>query len=161
MLWFQDDRRGFWLGLLGLQGTFTKKFSQRKKTIPQKRLVFISRLVVLCLVIAALVFGTLAKEYVFWLVLFAWGGLGAAFGPTLLLSLFWKRTTKAGVISGFVLGTTVTIVWNQIEALNTFIYYLVPAFFCSLFLTIIVSLFTSAPAQTGAELESIRAKYKR
>jgi Na+/proline symporter len=117
--------------------------------------------VVFSLVIAALVFGALAKEYVFWLVLFAWGGLGASFGPTLILSLFWKRTTKAGVIAGFVSGTAVTIVWHQVEVLNNFLYHLVPAFFISLILTIIVSLLTSAPLEAEAELESIRAKYKR
>jgi SSS family solute:Na+ symporter len=133
----------------------------KDKIISQKKLVFISRLVVFCLVIGALVFGALAKEYVFWLVLFAWGGLGASFGPTLLLSLFWKRTSKAGVIAGFVSGTTITIVWNLIEALDNYIYHLVPAFFLSLSITIIVSLNTAAPVQAEEELESIRAKYKR
>jgi Na+/proline symporter len=117
--------------------------------------------VVFFLVIGALVFGALAKEYVFWLVLFAWGGLGASFGPTLLLSLFWKRTSKAGVIAGFVSGTTITILWNLIETLDNYMYHLVPAFVLSLFITVIVSLVTSAPVQAEEELESIRAKYKR
>ena len=145
----------------GITRDIYQKIIAKDKTIPQKRLVFISRVAVLCLVIAALVFGALAKEYVFWLVLFAWGGLGASFGPTLLLSLFWKRTSKAGVIAGFVSGTTITILWNQLEALNNLIYHLVPAFFFSLFFTIIVSLFTSAPVQAAEELDSIRAKYKK
>jgi sodium/proline symporter len=145
----------------GITRDIYQKIFAKDKIIPQKRLVLISRIVVLSLVTAALVFGALAKEYVFWLVLFAWGGLGASFGPTLLLSLFWKRTTKAGVIAGFVSGTAVTIVWNQVEVLNNFLYHLVPAFFVSLFLTIIVSLITSAPPQAEAELESIRAKYRR
>jgi SSS family solute:Na+ symporter len=145
----------------GITRDIYQKIIAKDKTISQKRLVFISRVVVLGLVIAALIFGALAKEYVFWLVLFAWGGLGASFGPTLLLSLFWKRTTKVGVIAGFVSGTSITIIWNQVEALNNFIYHLVPAFFISLFLTILVSLLTSAPNQAEAELESIRAKYRR
>jgi len=79
---------------------------------------------------------------VFWLVLFAWGGLGASFGPILLLSLFWKKITKAGVIAGFVWG------------------HLVPPFFISLFLTICVSFWTSTVVQRKSEFESIRAKYK-
>jgi sodium/proline symporter len=145
----------------GITRDIYQKIITKDRTISQKRLVSISRFTVLSLVIAALVFGILAKEYVFWLVLFAWGGLGASFGPTLLLSLFWKRTTKAGVISGFISGTAVTIVWNQIAVLNNIIYHLVPAFFTSLFLTIFVSLLTSAPPQAEAELEFIRAKYKR
>lgn len=144
----------------GITRDIYQKIFVKNKSIPQKRLVLISRLVVLCLVIAALVFGAFAREYVFWLVLFAWGGLGASFGPTLLLSLFWKKTTKAGVIAGFISGTTITVVWSQIEALDNFLYHLVPAFFMSFFLTIIVSLFTSAPGQAEAELDSIKAKYR-
>jgi sodium/proline symporter len=145
----------------GIARDIYQKIFARDKTIPQRKLVLISRVVVLSLVIAALIFGALAKEYVFWLVLFAWGGLGASFGPTLILSLFWRKTTKAGVIAGFVSGTVVTIVWNQVEVLDSFLYHLVPAFFVSFLLTVIVSLMTSAPAQAEAELESIKAKYKR
>ena len=66
-------------------------------------------LVVILLVVAALVFGVLAEDLVFWLVLFAWAGLGAAIGPTSILALFWRRTTHAGVIAGLVTGTAVTI----------------------------------------------------
>jgi SSS family solute:Na+ symporter len=145
----------------GITRDVYQKVFAKNKNIPQRRLVLISRIVVLGLVIGALVFGAIAKEYVFWLVLFAWGGLGASFGPTLLLSLFWKRTTKAGVIAGFVSGTTITIVWNQIAALNDRLYHLVPAFFVSLFLTIVVSLITQAPEQAEEELASIRAKYRQ
>jgi len=145
----------------GIARDIYQKIIAKDKTIPQKKLVFISRIVVLGLVIAALVFGALAKQYVFWLVLFAWGGLGASFGPTLLLSLFWRRATKAGIVAGLVSGTTVTIVWNQVAVLKERIYELVPAFFISLFLTIIVSLLTSAPKEAEAELKSIAAKYRR
>jgi len=145
----------------GIARDIYQKIIAKDKTIPQKKLVFVSRIVVLGLVIAALVFGALAKKYVFWLVLFAWGGLGASFGPTLLLSLFWRRTTKAGIVAGLISGTTVTIVWNQVAVLKERIYELVPAFFISLFLTIIVSLLTSAPKEAEAELKSIAAKYRR
>jgi SSS family solute:Na+ symporter len=145
----------------GVTRDIYQKIFAKDRTIPQKRLVLISRVVVLGLVIGALIFGALAKEYVFWLVLFAWGGLGASFGPTLLLSLFWKKTTKEGVIAGFVSGTAITIVWNLIQTLDDFIYHLVPAFFTSLLLTVIVSLFTSAPDQAKEELDAIRAKYRK
>lgn len=108
---------------------------------------------------AALFIGAIAKQYVFWLVLFAWGGLGASFGPPLLLSLFWKRVTKAGVLAGFVSGTTVTIIWNQVSYLKDLIYELVPAFIVSAFLTILISLFTSPPEEAAEELRQIRPKY--
>ncbi len=144
----------------GIARDIFHKIIAKDKTVPEKKLVFISRIAVLSLVIAALVFGVLAKKFVFWLVLFAWGGLGASFGPTLLLSLFWRRTTKAGVIVGLVSGTAVTIVWNQVAFLKGFMYELVPAFFVSFLLTFFVSLLTSAPIEAEAELNSIAAKYR-
>jgi Na+/proline symporter len=72
----------------------------------------------------------------------AWGGLGAAFGPPLLLSLFWHRTNKYGVAAGFISGMLTVILWNQIDLLKDMIYELVPAFFISTLLTILVSLST-------------------
>ena len=112
------------------------------------------------LVIAALVFGLLAQKLVFWLVLFAWGGLGASFGPPLLLALYWKRTTKAGVAAGFISGTAVTIVWYLVPFLKAIIYELVPAFFVSSLLTIVISLLTAPPREAEEELRSIAAKYR-
>lgn len=136
-----------------------QKILARGRSISQKKLVRMSRVVVLCLVAAALLLGAVAKQYVFWLVLFAWGGLGASFGPPLLLSLFWKRVTKTGVAAGFVSGTAVTIIWNQVEALKSLIYELVPAFFVSTVLTILISLFTSAPKEAEEELLKIKPRY--
>ena len=138
-----------------------QKIIAKGKSISQKRLVSLSRIVILFLVIAALIFGAVARELVFWLVLFAWGGLGASFGPPLLLALFWKRTTKAGVIAGLVSGTIVTIIWNQVSVLKDFIYELVPAFIISTFLTVFISLLTSPPPEAESELKQIAAKYKK
>lgn len=137
-----------------------QKILARGKSIAQKRLVFMSRCVVLCLVVAALFIGAIAKQYVFWLVLFAWGGPGASFGPPLLLSLFWKRTTKAGVVAGLVSGTAVTIIWNQVSLLKNIIYELVPAFVVSLFLTILISFLTAPPKEAEEELRLIKPKYR-
>ncbi len=138
-----------------------QKIAAKGKTIDQKRLVFLSRLVVLILVIAALIFGLTAEKLVFWLVLFAWGGLGASFGPPLLLALYWKKTTKAGVAAGFISGTAVTIVWSLVSALQNALYHLVPAFFVSAILTITISLLTKPPEGAERELKSISAKYSR
>ncbi len=137
-----------------------QKILAKGKSIAQKKLVLFSRIVVLCLVAASLVIGAIAKQYVFWLVLFAWAGLGASFGPPLLLSLFWKRTTKAGVIAGLVSGTGVTIIWNQISLLKSIVYELVPAFFVSTFLTILISFLSAPPKEAEEELRSIRPKYR-
>lgn len=115
------------------------------RELSQKKLVLYSRLVVFILVVLALAFGLLAKELVFWLVLFAWAGLGAALGPTSILALYWKGTTKAGIFAGLLTGTTVTIVWYYIPVLKDSLYELIPAFFLSLLATWLVSLYTQKP----------------
>lgn len=115
------------------------------REIPQKTLVLYSRIVVLLLVGAALLFGIFAREYVFWLVLFAWAGLGASIGPTSVLALYWKGTTRAGIFAGLFTGTAVTIIWYYIPALKENLYELIPAFFLSLFVTWLVSLYTRKP----------------
>jgi SSS family solute:Na+ symporter len=145
----------------GIVRDIYQKILAKAKSVSQKKLVFLSRIVVLALVVASLVFGIVAQKLVFWLVLFAWGGLGASFGPPLLLALFWKRTTKAGAASGFISGTAVTIIWNQVAALKSIIYELVPAFIVSAILTVFVSLITQPPEESEEEIRKISAKYRQ
>ncbi|MDX1618757.1 MAG: sodium/proline symporter [Balneolaceae bacterium] len=118
---------------------------KKGESLPQKKLVLYSRIVVLLLVAIALLFGLLAQELVFWLVLFAWAGLGASIGPTSILALYWKGTTRAGVFAGLLTGTAVTIIWYYIPMLKNNLYELVPAFLLSLLATWAVSLFTRKP----------------
>ncbi|WP_138430902.1 sodium/proline symporter [Fodinibius saliphilus] len=118
---------------------------KKGKDIPQKKLVLYSRIIVVLLVGIALIFSLLAKELVFWLVLFAWAGLGAAIGPTSILALYWKGTTKAGVFAGLFTGTSVTVVWYYIPVLKNNLYELIPAFALSLLATWAVSRFTPKP----------------
>jgi len=122
-----------------------EKTLHRGETIPQKRLVLYSRLIIVILVAIALVFGMLAEDLVFWLVLFAWAGLGAAIGPTSILALFWRRTTRAGVIAGLLTGTAVTIIWKMNPYLSSLIYELIPAFGAALLATVIGSYLTQPP----------------
>ncbi len=124
-----------------------EKVLRRGETVPQARLVLYSRIVVVGLVAVSLVLGLLAQQLVFWLVLFAWAGLGAALGPTSLLALFWRRTTATGVAAGLVTGTTLTFVWERTPALNGLLYELIPAFGAALLITITVSLLTEPPEE--------------
>lgn len=68
---------------------------------------------------------------VFWFVLFAWSGLGAAFGPLLLLGLTTERVTRWGALAGVVTGFGVTVAWKLTGLSDRLIYELVPAFFLS------------------------------
>jgi SSS family solute:Na+ symporter/sodium/proline symporter len=77
---------------------------------------------------------------VFWLVLFAWGGLGAAIGPAVILGLFWRRTTASGVVAGMITGAIVTIVWRLWLKDPTGLYELIPGFVAATIAVIVASL---------------------
>jgi sodium/proline symporter len=127
----------------------------RRRPLPRRAAVIYSRLVVMALVAAALALGWVADELVFWLVLFAWAGLGAALGPTSILALFWSRTTAPGVFAGLVAGTVTTFVWYFTPALKGALYELIPAFGVALVATVAVSLLTRPPADVAAMMRAM------
>ena len=77
----------------------------------------------------------------------AWAGLGAAFGPGMVLSLWWRRTTKWGVFWGMVVGSATTVIWHNVPVLKDFVYELVPAFIFAAIAVVVGSLLTSPPAE--------------
>ncbi|SDI83550.1 sodium/proline symporter [Pseudobutyrivibrio sp. 49] len=97
---------------------------------------------------------------VFGIVSFAWAGFGAAFGPIMLLALFWKRANKYGAIAGMIGGGVMIFVWKfGIKPMGGIfgIYELLPAFIVALILCVVVSLLTPAPEkEIVEEFESIR-----
>ncbi len=119
-----------------------ERIIRKGEAIPQRTLVTMSRSFVLVLVVIAVVLSIFAQDLVFWLVLFAWAGLGAAIGSTSILALFWEKTTKSGVVSGLLVGTVTVIIWNKTEALKDTIYELIPAFILAFLVTVVVSLLT-------------------
>lgn len=132
------------------------KIIRKNEIIPQTLLVLYSRTVVLLLVIVSLLFEYLAEELVFWLVLFAWAGLGASIGPTSILALYWKGTTRAGIFAGLITGTSVTITWYYIPFLKNSLYELIPGFFAALFATWLVSLFTVSAPEVEQAFEDMK-----
>ncbi len=116
----------------------------------QRTLVVLSRVVTVVVTLLALALAIYAKQLIYWLVLYAWAGLGASFGPAILLSLWWKRTTRAGVLAGLITGTVVTLIWYNVPALKALVYELVPAFLASLLAVWLVSLATRPPAPEQA-----------
>lgn len=123
-----------------------EKVVRKGEEVPQRHLVLLSRAVVVGLVLVAVMMGWAAQELVFWLVLFAWAGLGAAFGPPLILALYWRGTTRAGVLAGVLTGAVTTIVWYLTPALKDRVYELIPAFVLAGLVTWLVSRVTTPPA---------------
>ncbi len=97
-----------------------------------RSLVAWSRGAVLLVGLAATGFALAEVRSVFTFVLdYGWAGLGAGFGPALILCLLSKRTTSKGVLSGMIVGVGTAVAWKQFPALQSQIYNLVPAFFLS------------------------------
>ncbi|MEJ2722661.1 MAG: sodium/proline symporter, partial [bacterium] len=102
--------------LLVVASTFSRdiyeKILRARAEIDEAEKLRFGRWVLVLSGVLALILAYAAKDLVFWLVLFAWGGLGASLGPAVIFSLFWKRTTRWGVFAGMLAGTVITIVWR-------------------------------------------------
>ncbi len=105
-----------------------EKVIHNNKFIPPGKLAMLSRLFVAVLVYLAVALGFIVEDLVFWFVLFAWAGLGAAIGPASILALFSKRTTKTGVMAGMIAGTLTVFIWKSIDFLSQWLYELIPGF---------------------------------
>ena len=111
----------------------------RRTPPPPRRLVLMGRLAVLAVAVVALVLALSPNDTILGLVSFAWAGFGAAFGPVILLSLFWRRLTTAGALAGMFVGAATVFVW---KALDTGLYELLPAFVLAVVAAVAVSLLT-------------------
>jgi sodium/proline symporter len=132
--------------LVGASAVVRDLVQQRvRRALGSRTLVRISRWTVAALVAVALALGVVAENLVFWLVLFAWAGLGAALGPTLLLTIYWRRATRAGIFAGLLTGSVVTVVWYLTPVLKGRLYELIPAFLLGALATVLVSRFTRPP----------------
>ena len=130
-----------------------------------KNVLMLSRIIVVCIAAIAYLIAWNPNSSIMGLVSNAWAGLGAAFGPTVLLSLYWKRANLGGAIAGIVSGGLTVIVWDYIPLVNgqtlgavTGLYSLVIGFAISLVLIVVVSLLTKAPsAEMLQEFEDVRS----
>ena len=86
------------------------------------------------------------EQLVFWLVLFAWSGLGAAFGPVVLSLLYYKKTTGAGVAAGMSAGFLTSVIWVSVLKQHSYdLYEAIPGFFVGGLVTLLVSHLTYKP----------------
>ncbi len=140
-----------------LVNTFKMKLSEKKEMV-------IARLSVIFISVIAVILALDPNGSVFRIVSFAWAGFGAAFGPVMLFSLLWKRTTKWGALAGILSGGAIVFIWKYIIAKlgGIFaIYELFPAFVISAVFIIIVSLLTKAPDKSITDtFESVKTSLK-
>ncbi|MCM3718276.1 sodium/proline symporter PutP [Fictibacillus phosphorivorans] len=127
-----------------------------KRSASDKELVFIGRLCVLVIAVIAFVLAINPSETILNLVGYAWAGFGAAFGPVVLLSLYWKRMTKWAAFAGIIVGAVTVIVWELIPAFAD-VYEIIPGFIACTIAIVIVSLMTKEP-NTAIQREFEEAK---
>ena len=124
----------------------------RKGKASDKEMLWAGRFVVLAIsVIAVLIASDPNSGTIMGLVENAWGLFGAAFGPAIMLSLFWKRFNFEGAIAGIVTGAVVDVLWLLCLS-STGIYEIIPGTIAGLIAAIIVSRCTKAPSEEVEKL---------
>lgn len=124
----------------------------RKNQARDRELLWVGRIVVLIIAaISMLIAANPNSGSIMELVQNAWGVFGATFGPTIMLSLFWKRLNFTGAVAGILTGAVVDISWYVFLS-STGIYELAPGFFASLIVAIVVSLCTKSPSDEVKQL---------
>ena len=129
--------------------------------LSQKRKMLVARVTLAVIAVLGVLLARDPNSSVFTIVSFAWAGFGAAFGPTMLAALFWKRTTWQGALAGMLSGGAMVFVWKfAVKPMGGVwgIYELLPAFLVSLAAIIVVSLATHAPEQEITDtFDAVRA----
>ncbi|MBT2658923.1 sodium/proline symporter PutP [Bacillus sp. ISL-18] len=121
-----------------------KTFFRRSAT--DKELLLVSRLSVLVVSFIAVLLAFNKNGTILSLVAYAWAGFGAAFGPVILLSLYWKRMNRWGALAGMVAGAVTVIVWANVPVLAKSLYEIIPGFIVGLAAIWLVSLVTPEPS---------------
>ena len=113
----------------------------------QRELVWFGRAMVLAVALLAIWIARDPESRVLGLVSYAWAGFGSAFGPVVLVSLFWKRMTRNGALAGMLVGAILVIAWKEIAVGHycSGLYEMVPGFFGALFAIVAVSLLDGVP----------------
>ena len=124
-----------------------------------KELVWVGRFAVLAVAMLAIWLAADPDSRVLGLVSYAWAGFGAAFGPVVVLSLFWKGITRNGALAGMIVGALVVIGWKQ---LDTGLYEMVPGVALATLAIVLVSRFGSAPSPAMlGQFDAVHAELRR
>ncbi|MBR1470218.1 MAG: sodium/proline symporter PutP [Lachnospiraceae bacterium] len=140
-----------------------------RKDADDKKVLNLSRIAIIVIAVVAYVIALDPDSSVMGLVSDAWAGLGSAFGPLVLMSLFWRRTNLQGAIAGLVSGALTVIIWDYLPIMGgitpykaTGLYSLSLGFVISLICIVVVSLATKAPDQKITDtFDLVRKKAER
>ena len=133
-----------------------------RKKASDTELVLVGRLCIVAVALLAIFLAHDRDSSILSLVSNAWAGFGAAFGPVVLLSLFWARMTRQGALAGIVVGASAVLVWiygdftinNQTP--SDYIYEIVPGFFAGAIAIFIVSLLTKSQQDTTSAFHDMK-----
>ncbi len=121
-----------------------------RKHCGQKELLWVSRISVLAITAISIFIGLDPDNFILEIVAYAWAGFGAAFGPALLASLFWRRATRNGILAGIITGGLTVLIWKQFAFFG--LYEIVPGFVFSLLAIYIVSKLDQEPPAAVTEM---------
>ena len=124
-----------------------------KQDATSEEIVRVGRFAVILISIVALVLAMTPDSSVLGLVSYAWAGFGAAFGPAVVLSLYWSRMNRNGALAGIIVGGVTIVVWKQLSGGWFDVYEIVPGIILSTIAILVVSLATAEPE------ESVRAQH--
>lgn len=118
-----------------------------KPSATDKELITISKITVVIIAVVAVIIGLNPDSSIFKLVSYAWSGFGSAFGPTVIMSLYWRRMTRKGAIGGVISGGLVSIIWGMLKSRGGIfsVYEIIPGMLVSFLVIIIVSLMDQPP----------------
>lgn len=116
-----------------------------------EEIVKVGRIAVIVLSIIALMLAMNPDSTVLGLVSYAWAGFGAAFGPALLLSLFWKEMNRNGALAGIVIGAMTVVIWKQLTGGIFDLYEIVPGFIFATVAIVAVSKATGGASKAVEE----------
>lgn len=131
-----------------------------KKASP-KNLLFMSRASVLIVAVVALLLSLNPQDTILNLVGNAWAGFAAAFGPVVILSLLWKRTTSLGALLGMIIGGATVLLWVYISHPYKEVYEIIPGVISGFITVVVVSLLTPKPSkEIQKEFELVEQELK-
>jgi sodium/proline symporter len=127
----------------------------------EKELLMVSRGAVIAIALLAMVIASDRESRVLDLVSYAWAGFGAAFGPVIVFSLFWRSMTAASAIAGMIVGAVTVVVWSNLTGGLFDLYEIVPGFaFASMVIVIITTLKPASDAQALSTFEEVEQLVK-